>query len=107
MPDCLNQLDAILSIAEDEYTALLDGDINAAERMCEERENLMRQAMSAADEAPQRALCDKLLSLQSIQQKLRDEAARQREELRGQLFQTKQEARRMNAYHQSILIASG
>ena len=106
MSEHLRQLDEILAMAESEYAALLDGDINTVEILCERRDALMRQTMHDAANMPQQALHDKLLALQHIQQKLRDEAARQREELRAQIFQTKRETKRMNAYHQSMLIAS-
>ena len=106
MSDALRQLDEILAMAESEYAALLDEDINTVEILCERRDSLMRQTMRDAASVPQQTLHEKLLALQQVQQKLRDEAARQREELRAQIFHTKRETRRMNAYHQNMLISS-
>ena len=105
MSDCLTQLDMILALAEAEYATLLGGDLDAVEQMCAERERLMAEAMSLAAEAPQMELCDRLVRLQSIQQKLRDEAARQREDVRSKLFSSKQEVKRLQGYRKSVNMA--
>lgn len=105
MPDCLTQLDTILSLAETEYAALMDGDLDTAEYLCAERDRLLAEAMRRAEEVSPIELCDRLLALQGIQQKLRDEAARQREDIRGQLFASKQESRRLNGYRKCVNMA--
>jgi hypothetical protein len=105
MSHCLAQLDTILSLAETEYAALLDGDLDTAEILCAERDILMAEAMSRKDDATPGDLRSRLLTLQGIQQKLRDEAARQREDLRGRLFASKQEARRLSGYRKCVNMA--
>jgi hypothetical protein len=101
----LTRLDSILSMAETEYAALLDGDLDTAERLCAERDRLLAEAMTKKEEAPPLDLYDRLLALQGIQQKLRDEAARQRENLRGRLFASKQESRRLSGYRKCVNMA--
>lgn len=105
MLNCLDTLDLVLALSETEYNALVDGDLDIAEHLCEERDRLMLDALGAFDSAPQSELCDRLLALQNIQQKLREEAARQKEELRGQLYQSKQESRRLNGYRKCVSMA--
>jgi hypothetical protein len=105
MPDCLTQLDAILSLAQTEHAALCDGDLDEAERLCAERDRMLAEAMSQTHDAPPDALRDRLLALHDIQQKLHDEAKRQREDLRGQLFASKQEARRLSGYRKCVNMA--
>ncbi|MDR2727106.1 MAG: hypothetical protein LBC10_03840 [Deltaproteobacteria bacterium] len=105
MPDCLIQLDAILSLAETEYAALLDGDLETVERICAERDRMLVAAMSLAEKALPGELYNRLAALQDIQQKLHAEAARQREDLRGQLFASRQEARRLSGYRKCVNMA--
>jgi hypothetical protein len=105
MSHCLAQLDTILSLAETEYTALLDGDLDTAEILCAERDRLLTEAMNRKEDATPGELCNHLLALQGIQQKLRDEAARQREHLRERLFASKQEVRRLSGYRKCVSMA--
>ena len=105
MSDSLTQLDAILSLAKTEYAALLDGDLDTAEHICTERRSRLDEAMNRIEEALPGELRDRLLALQDIQQKLHAEAARQREDLREQLFASKQEARRLNGYRRCVNLA--
>ena len=105
MSDCLTRLDVILSLAETEYASLLDGDLDTAEHICAERERVLAEAMRLAGKILSTEMYERLLALQDIQQKLRDEAARQREELRGQIFASKQEARRLSGYRKCVSMA--
>ena len=105
MSDCLTQLDAILSLAETEYAALLDGDLDAAEHICAERDRLLAAVMSRTENIAADGLYERLLALQGIQQKLRSEAARQHEALRGQIFASRQESRRLKGYRKCVNMA--
>lgn len=105
MSDCLTQLDTIVSLAKTEYAALLDGDLDAAEQICAERSHRLAEAMNRAEEVLPGELYERLLVLQDIQQKLHDEAIRQREDLRGQLFASKQEGRRLSGYRKCVSMA--
>jgi hypothetical protein len=105
MSPCLARLDTILSMAETEYAALLDGDLDTAERLCAERDLLLAEAMSRTEDAAPDDLRGRLLALQDMQQKLHDEAARQREHLRGRIFASKQESRRLSGYRKCVSMA--
>ena len=105
MKECLQQLDRAIIIAEQEYEALRNEDIGVVENLAEERGRLLDSALVKADEVPKRELCDRLIRLQGLQQKLYDEAFRQREAVRTQLAHTKKESRRMSAYHKTQYIS--
>jgi len=105
MKECLQQLDCAIALAEQEYKALREEDIGVVENLAEKRGRLLNSALLNAAEVPKRELCDRLIRLQGLQQKLFDEAFRQRESVRQQLAHTKKESRRMSAYHQNQYIS--
>jgi len=105
MSDCLTQLDALLSLAETEYAALLKGDLDAVEHICAERDRLLAAVMIRTEEISADELYERLLTMKDIQQKLCKEAARQHEALRGQIFASKQESRRLNGYRKCVNMA--
>ena len=105
MSDFLMQLDVILSLAETEYAALLDGDLDTAEQICARRDCMLAEITSRMEKIVSDELHKRLQNLQGVQQKLHAEAARQREQLRGQLFASKQEGRRLSGYRKCVNMA--
>jgi hypothetical protein len=98
----LQQLDAVIAMAQTEYEALLGDDLTMVESLCAERDKRMGEALLQAAAAPREALCERLRSLQDIQQKLHATASSRKEVLRGELLRVKGESRRMNGYHRCL-----
>ena len=101
MSKSLQKLDQALVLARNELSALLADDLEAAQKLCDQRHELTTHAL-VLDDSPSHLLCERLSALQAMQTELHREASRQYNELKEQFAAQRQEGRRLNGYGKII-----
>lgn len=97
MSKSLQKLDQAIALARDELSALLAEDIECAQKLCEERQELTTHALVLED-SPASLLRERLGVLQELQIELHREASRQYGELKEQFASKRNESRRLHGY---------
>jgi hypothetical protein len=98
MTDSLHKLDQAIAIARTELSALLDDDVETAQKLCERRAELTASALHDNDNTPPVMIFERLNVLQDIQKELHQEASRQHKRLQQQFLVARNENRRLNGY---------
>ena len=97
MSKSLQKLDQAIVLARNELSALLADDIEAAQKLCEERCELTTHAL-VLDDSPAPLLCQRLAALQDLQIELHREASRQYGVLKEQFASQRQQGQRLQGY---------
>ena len=105
MNDELDILDRALEAGRLELTQLAQGEVEEAERLAQERLNLMEEAWRMRDPKKISDLKEKLVQLQGLQGQITAEARRLHEAIKRDLLRARQENQRLTGYRSSLRVS--
>jgi len=105
MQDELDILERAMETGRAELSQLAQGEVEEAERLAQERLNLMEEAWRMRDPKKISALKEKLLQLQSLQGQITAEARRLHEAIKRDLLRARQENQRLTGYRSSLRVS--
>jgi hypothetical protein len=105
MNDELDILDRALEAGRLELTQLAQGEVEEAERLAQERLDLMEEAWRMRDPKKISDLKEKLVQLQGLQGQITAEARRLHEAIKRDLLRARQENQRLTGYRSSLRVS--
>ncbi|WP_243363655.1 hypothetical protein [Fundidesulfovibrio terrae] len=105
MNDELDILDRALEAGRMELSQLAQGEVEEAERLAQERLNLMEEAWRMRDPKKISDLKEKLVQLQGLQGQITAEARRLHEAIKRDLLRARQENQRLTGYRSSLRVS--
>lgn len=105
MSDEIDILEKALQSGRQELQQLVEGEVEGAEHLAQERLALMDEAWRMRDPLKIGVLKEKLLQLQSLQGQITAEARRLHEAIRRDLLRARQENQRLTGYRSSLRVS--